>query len=103
MEIDNDSGAYVLTDNEYKTETGNLAVTSGDATVTNVAGNVLSTAKDFGAGSATIIDLTDHDLDSLAAIKEAKDAGDTIKVRVIYNEDDMTASYIYVVGYTAHA
>ena len=103
VEIDNDSGAYVLTDNEYKTETGNLAVTSGDATVTNVAGNVLSTAKDFGAGSATIIDLTDHDLDSLAAIKEAKDAGDTIKVRVIYNEDDMTASYIYVVDYTAHA
>ena len=98
-EQDNDTGAYILSGNAYTTHEGNLAVTD-EETVSNIVGNVLSTSsKDYDISGATIVDVTDngYNITSGSEMKEFRD----VKVMMIFNENDMTASYVYVTAYTA--
>ena len=98
VEIDNDSNAYVLTNNAYDTAEGKLAVVTVDAVAT-VVDNVLTVdSKDYDISNATIVDISENS-DDLSSATEMKDVTN-LKVKMIINEDDMTASYIYVVSYT---
>ena len=98
VEIDNDSNAYVLTGNEYNTTEGKLAVVTDDA-VAKVVDDVLTVNnKDYDISNATIVDISDNS-DDIGSSTEMKDVTN-LKVKMIINEDDMTASYIYVVSYT---
>ena len=71
---------------------------TGEAEVKGVAGNILSTnGLGVDAGAATIVDVTDNDLDTLSAIKDALEEN-TVKIRMIYNGETNEADYIYVVS-----
>ncbi len=54
--------------------------------------------KDYDISNATIVDISDNS-DDIGSSTEMKDVTN-LKVKMIINEDDMTASYIYVVSYT---
>ena len=98
VEIDDASGAYILKGNEYTTQNGSDLDVTGEAEVKGVAGNILSTnGLGVDAGAATIVDVTDNDLDTLSAIKDALEEN-TVKIRMIYNGETNEADYIYVVS-----
>ena len=97
-EQDNDTGAYILSGNAYTTDEGNLAVT-GEETVSNIVGNVLSTStEDYDINGATIVDVTDNGYNITSGSEMKEFTG--VKVMMIFDENDMTASYVYVTDYT---
>ena len=95
VEKDNDTGAYILTNNAYTATTGDLAV-AVNADFTGYAGNIMTAGgKDYDTSKATIIDATDNGLDTLSSIAE-KDASKAVQVSVIYDANTFNAAYVYV-------
>ena len=93
-EKDNDTGAYVLTNNTYAEDSGKLAVVK-DQKVTGVANDIVTASKDFDTKSATFVDITDEKLTSASDIESVMDKKD-VTVSVIYDADTNNASYVYV-------
>ncbi|MBS6124441.1 MAG: fimbria/pilus outer membrane usher protein, partial [Veillonella sp.] len=90
-------GPFAISD-YYAAQNGSDLDVTGEAEVKGVAGNILSTnGLGVDAGAATIVDVTDNDLDTLSAIKDALEEN-TVKIRMIYNGETNEADYIYVVS-----
>ena len=94
-EKDNDTGAYVLTNNSYNAAEGKLAVLNSK-TVSAVAGDIMTVDnKDFSAKDAVIVDSTTNDIAALSDIKDLL-ANKDVTVSVLFDADTNNASYIYV-------
>ena len=100
-EKDNDTGAYVLTNNTYAETSGKLAVVK-DQKVTGVANDIVTASKDFDTKKATFVDTTDEKLTSASDIESVL-ANKDVSISVIYDADTNNASYVYVTKVEAKA
>lgn len=95
VEKDNDTGAYLLTNNKHEDTTGKLAVIVGKS-VAEVAGNIMKVDNKYlDTANATIVDNTDKNIGSLSEISDLISAK-TVTVSVLYDADKNNASYIYI-------
>ena len=103
IEIDDETGAYITTNNAYIATTGDVAVKSS-LTISEIAGTVatMSDSADYSLSGAVIVDTTvnGNSIDTVSKLETATSKG-TVTVSMIYDADDNNVAYVYVTGYTA--
>ena len=105
IEIDDETGAYITSGNAHTDTSGDVAVVlkSEIAKGTKLTNNLLtigsgSSAVDYDLESAVIVDaVNDDEITTIDELETALESG-KVTVSFLYNDDDNTVSYLYVVG-----
>ena len=100
-----ETGAYITSGNAHTDTSGDVAVVlkSEIAKGTKLTNNLLtigsdSSAVDYDLESAVIVDaVNDDEITTIDELETALESG-KVTVSFLYNDDDNTVSYLYVVG-----